>query len=169
MQACPDFIIVGAPKAGTTLIYSLLAQRPDIYLPKNKEPYYFCCDGKAPDIKDKKFRSAFIHERHAYRRLFKGASIGQLTGEASTSYLYMFESAGGRIKADSVEKEPIIIGLLRDPVDRALSHYTYLKQKGVENLSVIEAMKPEVCEARTEYRLWDFDYVGCGKYYSGVD
>ena len=44
----PDFLIVGAPKAGTTALHAALAQHPDVFVTDPKEPKYWLCDGAPP-------------------------------------------------------------------------------------------------------------------------
>ena len=77
----PDFFIVGAPKCGTTSFYHYLRQHPQIFMPDNKEPHYFGSDLK-------KRSDEFIKTEEEYLSLFKDADPSQMTGEASTFYLY---------------------------------------------------------------------------------
>ena len=46
--ARPDFLIVGAPKAGTTAVHSALAQHPQVFVSQPKEPKYWLCDDAPP-------------------------------------------------------------------------------------------------------------------------
>ena len=47
-MALPDFLLVGAPKAGTTALHVALARHPDLFLSRNKEPKFFLSDGPPP-------------------------------------------------------------------------------------------------------------------------
>ena len=47
-MALPDFVIIGAPKAGTTALHAALATHPQLFLSPVKEPKYFLCDGRPP-------------------------------------------------------------------------------------------------------------------------
>jgi hypothetical protein len=74
----PDFLIVGAPKCGTTSLFRYLRQHPNVYAPSRKEPHYFCLEvppGFPP------------MDEAAYYALFDGAGAAELAFEASTNYL----------------------------------------------------------------------------------
>ena len=103
----PDFIIVGAPKCGTTSMYHYLCQHDQIFMPDYKEPHYF---GK--DLK--KRSDEFIDNEDEYLNLFKDAKPDQKIGEASTFYLYS-KSAPMEIKEYNPDAKIII--MLRNPID----------------------------------------------------
>ena len=75
----PNFLIIGAAKAGTTSLYDWLRQHPDVFMPALKEPKFFAYDpergGEFP-----------IRTLEAYTALFEGATAAAI-GEASPSYL----------------------------------------------------------------------------------
>ena len=73
-MALPDFFVIGAAKAGTTSLYALLDQHPDIFMPEVKEPEFFARD----DLYD---TGAGLK---AYESTYDAAGHGQLIGEAST-------------------------------------------------------------------------------------
>lgn len=115
----PDFFIVGAPKAGTTTLYSALEGIESIYMPTIKEPNFFSSN----EIFENQLYysgSHLIRSKSEYIRLFSPAGEQQLVGEASVSYLFYPEVAR-RIKNWN-ENAKIIISL-RNPIDRAYSHY----------------------------------------------
>lgn len=127
----PNFIVIGAAKAGTTALYWYLAEHPAIYMSPVKETNFFAygvdADGRViwgdPDVH--RFPVKTLEE---YQELFAGAGAATALGEASTMYLECPQAAG-RIKA-LVPEARIICGL-RDPVDRAYSDYQmYLRNRG---------------------------------------
>src|SRR5438045_3561388 len=81
----PDFFIVGAPKCGTTALYEYLKQHPGIFLPRKKEPHFFCSDLDSGSERDAGY---FTRDRGKYLSLFGGAAEGQIIGDASATYLY---------------------------------------------------------------------------------
>ena len=109
----PNFFIVGAPKAGTTSLYYYLLEVPQIYLSPVKEPRFF--NSKHVHINSQK-----ISEQKKYLELFKDVKKEIAIGEASTSYLEDPETPFLIQKA--IPNARIII-ILRDPVERAYSHY----------------------------------------------
>ncbi len=105
----PNFLIVGAIRAGTTSLYHYLNTHPSIYLSSIKEPGYFIQPHRA-DFPDKL----------EYLRLFDGIKNEVAFGEATTHYLG--EPTSPRRIHDTIPGARIIISL-RDPVERALSHW----------------------------------------------
>ena len=140
----PDFIIPGAAKSGTTTLYRVLAGHPELYFPENrKEPFYFSFGGEAPVYEDRAFVNHLIWNTREYLDLYRGAGDDQLAGDASTSYLYTHKEAIRNMRAlyGNQLREVKIIILLRNPVQRAYSHYTYLVRNGFETRSFEEAVK----------------------------
>jgi hypothetical protein len=127
----PNFFIVGAPKAGTTSLYHYLTQHPDIFLPKTKEPHYFC-----PDMAEA-LQIEHVRSEQEYLKLFESANATQLLGEASSGYLRAPE-APQRIKQKSPAAKIII--LLREPGERAFSHYLMRWRSGGFQFSFSEGL-----------------------------
>jgi len=148
----PDFFLVGAPKAGTTSIYAYFSRHPGIFVPKIKEPHFFSC----PEVKDTYYEVPFIDTEPDYLKLFKGADEGQQTGDFSPSYLY-YENAALRIKERCPDAK--ILMVLRDPVDRAISHYLMDLRDGYQDVELLECLMNHKDYPR-HYR----EYVEVGKY-----
>ncbi len=136
----PDFICVGAQKAGTTYLFHMLNKHKDIYLPPKKELFFFNLQ-RNYSLGLKKYSS----------ELTEGYSGQSVLGEISTTYMYdcnvpkrMFDLLRGEIK---------IIFMLRNPVDRAYSHYIMNKKTGREKtFSFFNALRLEARgEAKTNY------------------
>lgn len=109
----PDFFIVGAPKCGTTALFTYLQEHPQLHLPK-KEFHHFGRDLRPAAYVGRKW------DRSAYLALFDGAEAGQRVGEASVWYLYS-QDAAREIKAFAPEADIII--MLRNPVEMMYSLY----------------------------------------------
>lgn len=109
----PDFLIGGAPKAGTTALYNYLRQHPEICMSEPKETFFFT---------DEYHRGAEWLAQH-----FEHCTEEKTVGEASTTTLYE-PTAPKRIQ-DTLG-EPKFIFLLRDPVERAYSEYLFFVHKG---------------------------------------
>lgn len=137
----PNFIIVGAPKAGTTSLYNYLAQHPSIFMSKRKEPVFFC--GYTPNFTgpgSRAFNRDLITSDIEYKKLFEGTTDKMITGEASTDYLSCPE-APLRIQAWNPDAKIIII--LRNPIDRAYSEHMHLVRDRHENSTFMESLKLE--------------------------
>lgn len=115
----PNFFIVGAPKAGTTFLSYYLSQHPDIFMSEVKEPNYFSrIQKQGPSI--------VYDDEDKYLQLFTKSKGESIIGEASTTYLY-FKGTEDRIY--NFNKEARILISLRNPVERAYSHYLMDRDK----------------------------------------
>jgi ribosomal protein S17E len=122
----PNFFIVGAPKCGTTAMYTYLKQHPDIFMPEAKEPCFFG--------KDLTYRIPRITRRQ-YLDLFRKAGSERAVGEASTSYLYSREAAREIYDFNPLSR---IIIMLRNPVDVLYSYHSQLLYLGSEEIQDFE-------------------------------
>ncbi len=141
----PDFLVIGAPKAGTTALHAALAQHPDLYLSPVKEPkYYMCGDSPPPTYKgpgDAHSNQEWVWQRAQYRQLFANAPEEALCGESTPFYLYN-RDARRRIATDIPNAK--LIAVLRDPVDRTYSNWMHLWVDGLEPCAdVVEACRRE--------------------------
>ena len=136
----PNFFIVGAPKAGTSSLYAYLQAVPGIFMSRIKEPNYF---SRAIVSDDHPVRP--IRNTQEYLQLFAGAAGERIVGEASPSYLADPEAP--RLIQEASPDCRILISL-RDPVDRAYSHYLMMRNNGMAKGSFLE-------EARRGFRLQD--------------
>lgn len=171
----PDFLIVGAPRAGSTTLYAHLSRHPQVHMPDEKEPSFFACWGKEPFYRLLKTKERVTYVSSAlkdYQDLFLSANKDQIIGEASTWYLYLYKDTISNIKEIYGEKSDDlkIIILLRNPVDRAWSHYNRKKINGEETLAFSEAILPETIQNRKEQGLVpSYDYLGMGMYHDQVE
>jgi hypothetical protein len=125
--ALPDFIIIGAERSGTTFLYQLLAQHPDVEQAVRKELNYF---DKHFDKGIGWYRSQFP-PRLKYEQRF-------ITGEATPTYLF-HPVAPERMAG--VVPQARLIALLRNPVDRAYSHYHMMLRNTHLTLTFDEAIE----------------------------
>jgi len=127
----PDLFVAGAPRCGTSSIWSYLDQHPQIFMSRLKEPHFFT---------DRKPRNVpTVSDEAVYLRLFDGAAAGQLRGEASPTYLAS-PQAPGRIAR--VNPDARIVVVLRNPVARAYSAYWHKVRYGGETRTFLEAVRP---------------------------
>jgi hypothetical protein len=84
--ACkPNFLIIGAVKAGTTSLHSYLSQHPEIFMPQRKELRYFAYDEENPY--HVRARSTRVRTYDEYLSYFSSSSGRKAVGEASPNYL----------------------------------------------------------------------------------
>lgn len=160
----PDFLLIGAAKSGTTSLFEYLNQHPEVFVPAKKELFYFSFGNKKPTYTNSNFLSMLTWKRVDYINEFQNAK-GKISGECSTSYLYTSSATIANIQELYGEqaRDLKMIVILRNPVDRAFSHYTHLVRNGLENLSFEEAILPENI-SRRKNEIWGFDYIEYGNY-----
>ncbi|HEU5227212.1 MAG TPA: sulfotransferase domain-containing protein [Ktedonobacteraceae bacterium] len=140
IRLLPDFIIIGAQRGGTTSLYAYLSQHPQIAPAVMKEVHFF----------DNNFQKGVSWYRAQFPSIvekYLATNVGKqdfITGEASPYYL--FHPHVPQRVAKLVPYVRLIV-LLRNPVDRAYSHYYHEVELGRETLSFEEALAQE--EART--------------------
>ncbi len=128
----PNFLIIGAPKAGTSSLYEYLKQHPQIYMSPEKEPHFFALENEKIDFRGPgdlyRHRNA-VTRLEDYLQLFDQVTDEIAIGEASTTYL-------GSLKAPERIKQFIpqvkLIVVLRNPVDAAYASYLHLVRDGDE-------------------------------------
>jgi hypothetical protein len=174
-RALPDFVIIGAQKAGTTALIRYLQAHPDVMTePGVYEVHYFDTQWARGTGY---YRSHFPYAARVARR---AAATGRpvLTGEKTPSYLFHPLAPE---RAASIIPHAKLIALLRDPVMRAASHHAMNKRDGIEPLELAEAVKAEeervaasferlaqgIEPARNPART--FSYVRRGRYAEQLD
>ncbi len=179
----PNFFVVGAAKSGTTSIYNYIKPHPDVYLSPIKEPNFFSTDidperfrkgyKKEIEVDLKKFfengmkeeiHLTFIRDWDDYLKLFSKVKNEKAIGEFSTSYLYS-KVAAKNIK-DTIPEAKIIM-VLRNPIERAFSHYLMDLKIGYTNLTFKEALEKDI---NAKEKGWGISslYIELGMYYEQV-
>jgi hypothetical protein len=164
--ALPDFLIIGAQKAGTTSLFAYLRQHPQVRSPAAKEVHFFDLRW---DLGVGWYQSQFpthLQLRIAARR--SGRRV--ITGEASP---YYFAHPLVPARAQSVVPDAKLIVILRDPVERAFAHYRHEVRAGHEPLTFDEALDAEAerigpsldrlargLEPDGALQLWSYIYRG---------
>lgn len=156
-ETWPNFFVVGAAKAGTTSIYSYLNSHDSVFMCPVKEPHFFATPWASPSSPT---TPSPINDAAEYTALFARSSGYDAVGEASPSYLYD-EEAPTRIR-DRLPHAKIVI-VLRDPVDRAFSHYLMDVREGVQRSSFKEALIEDYSRKEKGYGVSHL-YVELGMY-----
>lgn len=149
------FVVIGAQRCGTTYLYRLLDEHPEIEMakPLRPEPKFFLDD------------RLYAKGLDFYETEYFSDPAARLLGEKSTSYLES-EIAAARL-AKTLPSSPLVV-VLRDPVQRAISNYRFTAQHGHEELPLAEALRA----SQTRGRRWDrerfsvspYAYVPRGRY-----
>ena len=151
----PNFFIPGAAKSGTTSLHELLDTHPEISMSKEKEPVYW---------NNKLFNEFENLEISRYLNLFEQEV--KIKGESTTSYMY-YDNFIKNVK-DNFHKPPKFIFILRNPIDRYISHYNWLKGLGKEKRRIDEIIEEERYLDFKEYNDYPKQYYQFGLYYKWI-
>jgi len=148
-----DFLVCGAQKSGTSALNKYLAAHRSVCMADKKEVHYFDRDEfftGEPDYQE-------------YHSFFSQNTLGKLMGEATPIYMY-WEQAPRRIWEYNPKMK--IIMVLRNPIERAYSHWNMERYKGREKLAFTEALEAETTRREGTSPLQDrkYSYVDRGWY-----
>lgn len=133
MDNLPTFVIIGAARSGTTSLYEYVSQHPDVYASPVKEPNFFAVEDERLSYRGPgEDRLEWVTEIDAYRELFGAATSQSALGEASPLYLYSPRAPDG-IRRHVPRAR--LVAILRNPVERAYSAFSYLRERGSEPLA----------------------------------
>lgn len=157
----PNFIIVGAPKAGTTSLYHYLSEHPQVFMSNPKEVNFFSRE----EIEEQGlyYNDFKVKNLDEYKKLFTDAENAKAIGEGSVSYLF-YPNTPRKIK--DILPDAKIIMLLREPVERGYSHYLMDYRLGLVSLSYDEIVKKSTHHKHAH--LYYQQYVELGLYYEQV-
>jgi len=158
----PDFLVIGAQRAGTSWLYRVLRQHPELWLPPLKELHYFDKIGKPSSWngqkKSRRLRGRFgtslglgwwdfryffgTRNDEWYAKLFQeGRCRGRVAGEVTPAYAVLSEDRFRRIQ--QINPRVKLIFIMRDPVERAWSAVNRAAARGrlEGNLSIEAAIE----------------------------
>lgn len=142
-RSLPSYVIIGAQRCGTTFLFHSLAQHPQIIPSRTREVHYFDCHYDKGELW---YRSHFPLQS----RVLSDVATGE-----STPYCLCHPHAAKRIR-ETVPDAKLIV-LLRDPTDRAISHYFHEVKKGREVLPIMQALVEEEARVGGERRKMEED------------
>tara|TARA_B100000497_G_scaffold127995_1_gene172384 strand:+ start:4449 stop:5333 length:885 start_codon:yes stop_codon:yes gene_type:complete len=157
----PNFMCLGAAKSGTTTLYEILRQHPDIYIPAFKEPHFF-------DIPENYKNGIEWYKRNYFRNANK-----KIIADFTPSYFFEKEAPKRIFK--NLGKDMKFVVILRNPVDRAYSHYLHSKRDDHESENFEKSLELEVSRLKKHENQSDYlsylrhSYVHQGLYAQMID
>ena len=147
----PNFMCIGAAKSGTTTLYDILRQHNDIFIPSFKEPHFF----DIPSVYENGLKWYL-------KTYFSNVKNEKCIGDFTPTYL--FEKEAPKRIFNYLGPDMKFIVILRNPVDRAYSHYLHSKRDEHEHLNFEEAIltKPDERDYLTFLRR---SYIEQGQYF----
>ena len=141
-MSLPNFMCLGAAKSGTTTLYDILRQHADIYIPSFKEPHFF-------DIPEN-----FANGLNWYEKTYFKKAKKKIIADFTPSYFFdkdapkrIFDCLGGDMK---------FLVIIRNPVDRAYSHYLHSKRDFHETENFGDSLKLEFSRLKEHQEKSDY-------------
>ena len=165
----PNFLIIGAPKSGTTSLGRYLRHHPEVFIPKVEEPKYFAYPGHPPAYESPD-RAAVVKgacwKLDDYQQLFAPWQDQKMGGEKSAQYLWSPRAAGAI--RDLIPDVRLIV-ILRNPADRAHSHFTHNLRALREPLTEFRAALDAEPERKRQNWSYNYLYRERGRYAEQLD
>lgn len=143
----PGFLIIGTMKGGTSALARAVSRHPDVFIPSGKEVRFF----------DHHYDEGL----EWYESRFASAPLDAVVGEASPGYMYR-STTHQRIAA--ILPEARFVAILRNPVDRAYSHYRHNVRRGRESRNFRQALDSESEIDRSDHSQDVYAYMDLGRY-----
>lgn len=155
LRALPDFLILGGQRCGSTSLHSMICGHPQVLGPSQKEPHFF----DLHHARGERFYRRIFPLRMHMRARGAVRRRRMVTGEATTHSL-SHPAVPARVAR--MVPDALLIAILRDPVERAYSHYQLIVRDGRERLSFEQALEAEDARlaGEEERMLADPSYPG---------
>ena len=149
-----DFLVCGTQKGGTTALDAYLREHPQICMAREKELHFF---------NNERVFSRPFPDYNQYHTSFLPTEAHRCVGESTPIYMY-WESAPRRIWEYNPNMRIIVV--LRNPIDRAYSHWNMERARGNETLSFWDAIRSEEkrCRESLPHQHVVYSYVDRGFY-----
>lgn len=161
----PDFLVIGAGRAGTTSLHHWLGQHPEVFVCPEKSPNFFVSHEPLPPWEGPRLRAMarqWVSDPGEYAALFDGVGAEKAVGEVSPVYLQA-TSAPARIRAALPDVR--LVAILREPVSRAHAHFLGRRRDGLETRSDFAAVVREELSGPLPNAVAFGHYLGCGRYH----
>jgi hypothetical protein len=162
MSVYPDIALIGVAKGGTTALATWFESHPEVAVSRIKEPNFFSTDIRpetfsraylrmSPPLSDSYWAQSplppehqdFVQDAGRYARLFEHAQTAQKTLEASTSYFFSRTAPDALFEANPSAH---IVLILRNPVERAFSHYRMARKYGMVQSDFLTALAEDAAQ-----------------------
>jgi hypothetical protein len=143
LQPKPNLFIIGAMKCGTTSLHAYLSEHPGIFMCEPKEPSYFLERDQLRVWYPSMEEAGYWRSEDHYLQLFADAGDRPVIGESSTSYTKLPQIPGVVDRLYRFNPEARFIYVMRDPVERTISHYWHMVRNRDERRDMLTAIREE--------------------------
>ena len=162
----PDTFVVGAGRCGTTALYQLLAQHPEVHVGARKSPNHFATGIPQPPWETPvalAMAREWVADRASYEALFTPSPQTRAVVDVSPVYL---QALAVPPRIHEARPDARIIAIVRDPAERAVSHFLGRQRDGIEPATVsLDARIEAELAAPLPDEVAFGHYVGCGRYH----
>ena len=144
----PNLFIIGSMKSGTTYLARLLASHPSVVMSRVKEPCYFVTPSQLRILWPYTWKQGYWRSEETYLNLFRSPKRATILAEASVYYTHLPLASGVSERMRQFNPDARLIYLMRDPVERTISHYWHRVKSYGESRSPLKAIKndPQYCD-----------------------
>jgi hypothetical protein len=137
----PNLFIIGSMKSGTSYLYNLLASHPAIFMCRPKEPSYFVEPNQLRTLWPWAWKLGYWKSQECYLQLFQSAGTATILGEASVYYTHLPLMSGVAERIHRFNPDARLIYVMRDPLERTISHYWHRVRHHHEHRSLLSAIR----------------------------
>lgn len=139
----PNLFLIGSMKSGTTTLHELLAEHPDICMSEPKEPCYFVDSEVLRTMWPEMWALRLWESENAYLRIFPNKPGARYVGESSTDYSKRPKFDGVVERIARFNPDSRFVYIMRDPVDRTISHYWHMMEHRGETRAPLQAIQED--------------------------
>lgn len=139
----PNLFLIGAMKSGTTSLDRYLGSHPSIYMAPSKEPTHFVSGHELRRVSEPIWRMGYWRDRARYLAEFDGAEGATVLGESSTNYSKLPAISGVAKRIADFNPDARIVYIMRDPIERTLSHYWHNAKHHAERRPPLDAIRTD--------------------------
>jgi sulfotransferase family protein len=139
----PNFFIIGSMKSGTTYLQKILADHPSIFMCGPKEPCHFVEGAQLKTLWPWAWKRGYWKNEQTYLELFQHSGAAPIIGEASVYYTHLPLASGVAQRIYDFNPEARLLYLMRDPIDRTISHYWHRVRYHGEHRSAQAAIRSD--------------------------
>ena len=139
----PNLFIIGAMKSGTTYLHDLLSAHPEIFMSKIKEPCFFVKNAELKKFAPSMWNMGISENHDKYCQLFENVTSEKIVGESSTLYTKFPTLSDVPEKIYSFNPDARFIYVMRDPIERTLSHFWHNVRVESRMVDIYEGIKSD--------------------------
>lgn len=139
----PNLFVIGAMKSGSTTLHELLGAHPEICMSEPKEPCFFLDPELLKREWPEMWARGYWRSEAAYLALFSAKTTARYFGESSTDYTKRPEIDGVVDRIVAFSPEARFLYIMRDPVERTISHYWHMVEHRGETRAPINAIRED--------------------------